>query len=82
VVSIAHPGESTERADHDSDVGNDTHDQNCVVGHIDLTEVLDDLVEKPDDTGECAATVDATQMLKNGSAAKAEPERRPLYRTC
>lgn len=78
MVSVAHPRESTEGANHDSEVGNDTHHQDRVVGHVDLAEVLDNLVEKPDDTGECAATVDATQMLENGSAAKAEPERWPL----
>lgn len=47
VVSVSHPGESTERTNHHGDVGDHPHDKDGVVGDIEIPEIVDHLEKQP-----------------------------------
>lgn len=64
MMGIPHPRESTQSTNHHGNIGNDSHNEHGVVRNIKIAEVVDDLEEKPYDTGECAATVNAPKVLQ------------------
>lgn len=47
VVSVSHPGESTESTNHHGDVGDHSHDKDGVVGDIEVPEIVDHLKKQP-----------------------------------
>jgi hypothetical protein len=47
VVSVSHPGESTERTNHHGDVSDHSHDKDGVVGDIEVPEIVDHLEKQP-----------------------------------
>lgn len=63
VMGVPYPGECTEGASHDSQVGDNSHNEDGIVGHIQVAEVVDDLKQKPDNTRECTSAMNTTQML-------------------
>jgi hypothetical protein len=63
VMGVPHPWECTEGADHDGQIGYNSHNEDGIVGYIQVAEVVDDLIQKPDDTRERTAAMNTTQML-------------------
>ena len=64
VVRITDPRERAENADRDSKVGNDAHDQNCIVVVLVVDEDERDAENEPDKARCCASRMNAAQMLQ------------------
>jgi hypothetical protein len=64
VVSVSHPGESTEGTNHHGDVGDHSHDKDGVVGDIEFPEIVDHLEEQPYYSRQSATAVDPSKMLQ------------------
>jgi hypothetical protein len=58
-MGVADPRESTERTDHDRNVGYNAHDENCVVVDIEVTEIVHDFEQQPQDSGQSTSAVNA-----------------------
>ena len=68
MVRITDPRERAENADRDSKVGNDDHDQNCIVVVLVVDEDERYPEDQPYEARCCAARVNASQVLQDGRA--------------
>lgn len=75
---VSNPRECTERAHSNREVRGNTDSENSVVADIAMSEGVNDLEDEPENTGQCASTVNSSQVLEDGCATKPPPERRPL----
>ena len=64
VVRITNPRERAEDADSDSEVGDDAHDQDCIVVVLVVDEDERYPEYQPDEAGGCAAGVNAAEVLQ------------------
>ena len=60
---IPDPGESAQSANHDGNIGKNSHNEDGVVTDLHMCEVVDHFVEKPRHSGESATAVDTSKML-------------------
>jgi hypothetical protein len=63
MVRIAYPRERANGTDDDSDIRDDTGNQDRIVRDRARAEVVDDLQDEPEDTRNRATTVNSTQVL-------------------
>lgn len=78
VVCVAHPRERRGDGNCDSDVGDDTRDEDRVVRVLVVDEDEHDAEDEPREARRCAAAVNASEMLEDRRAAESPPEGRPL----
>jgi hypothetical protein len=63
MMGIPDPRERAERTYLDGEIRDDTHNEDRVVVDIMIPEVGDDFEKEPADARQCAATVDAAEVL-------------------
>ena len=64
MVRITHPRKGAEDADSDGEVGDNAHDQDCIVVVLVVDEDERDAENEPDKARCCASRVNAAQMLQ------------------
>lgn len=81
MVGVSYPRECAGNADSNKDVRDDACNKNRVMIVLVVHEDQNDPKDEPDETRCGAAGVNASYVLQDRCASKAEPERRPLHTT-
>ena len=81
MVGVSYPRECAGNTDRKEYCRHETRDNNSVVVILVVREDQDNSKDKPAEPGYGAARVDASDVLQNGCASKAEPQRGPLHTT-
>ena len=64
MMIISDPRKSAESADHDGNIREDSHNEDCVVTNFHMREVVDHFVEQPCHSRKSASAVDTSKMLE------------------
>lgn len=63
MMIVSDPRECAESANHDSNISENSHDEDCVVADIHMGKVVNHLVEEPSHSSKSTTTVDTSEVL-------------------
>jgi hypothetical protein len=72
MMRVPHPGEGARDRDTDEHVRDNTHDEHGVVVVLVVNEDRDELEDEPSAARECAAGVNAAEVLQRGGATESK----------